>query len=80
LRSGSSGPGTRPKGERRARTVYRLQDNKLQPVQIKTGISDGVDTEVTDGLSESNAVVTAVLIKSAGAQTTNPFSGGMRFR
>ena len=75
------GAGARARGERRSsRTVYVLKESKPEPIQIKTGISDGVDTEVTEGLSESNRVVTAVLSKQAAAQTTNPFSGGMRFR
>src|SRR6266550_4509505 len=49
---GSGGAG-RPAGgaardRRTGRTVYVLQGNRPQPAQIKTGISDGVMTEVTD--------------------------------
>lgn len=78
--SGSSAG--RPKGERRpTRTVYVLKDNKLQPVQIKTGITDGIYTEVTDGLSENDKVVTSATYKqgSASAQASNPFGGMRRF-
>ena len=76
------GPGKHPKGERKPqRTIYVLKDDKPQPVQIKTGITDGVFTEVTDGLSETNQVITAAIIKSGkGATAPNPFGGGMRFR
>jgi HlyD family secretion protein len=50
-------------------------------VQIKTGISDGVVTEVVEGLKEGDRVVTAEMAaKSQPASTpANPFSGGRRF-
>lgn len=76
------GSGSRPKGERRpTRTIYVLKDDKMQPVQVKTGITDGIYTEVTDGLSESNKVVTSAVSKSGGAsaQPNNPFGGMRRF-
>jgi HlyD family secretion protein len=48
-------------------------------VQIKTGISDGVVTEVVEGLKEGDRVVTAEMAsKSAAATPANPFSGGGR--
>jgi HlyD family secretion protein len=68
--------------ERRAsdRTVYVLSGGRPAPVQIKTGISDGVVTEVLDGLKEGDRVVTAELVSTAGKASTpaNPFSGGRR--
>jgi len=68
------------KGERRfARTAYTLQAGKPVPAKIKIGISDGIFTEVTEGLSESNQVITGAIYK-AGAQQSNPLAGGMRFR
>src|SRR5215467_1434140 len=62
------------------RTVYLLSGSRLTPVQIKTGISDGVVTEVVEGLKEGNLVVTAEMAaKSQPASTpANPFSGGPR--
>ncbi len=89
--SGSAGPkpsgspgGARPTGarERRSdRTVYVLSFGRPKPVQIKTGISDGIVTEVTDGLKEGDNVVTAELTSpsAASSQSTNPFSGARRF-
>jgi HlyD family secretion protein len=77
--AGNTPSGQHPKGQHRpTRPVYVLQDGKLEPVQIKIGITDGVYTEVTDGLTESNNVVTFVSYKqgSGSGQTTNPF--GMR--
>jgi HlyD family secretion protein len=59
------------------RTVYVLDGGELRPVQIKTGISDGVYTEVTEGLKEGDRVVTAALATEKGATpAANPFSGG----
>jgi HlyD family secretion protein len=77
---GSSGQ--HPKGEHRAtRTMYVLRDEKLQPVQVKTGITDGIFTEITDGLSENDNVITSVSYRSgsASAQASNPFGGMRRF-
>ena len=79
-RSGGGPGGGRHKVERRTtHTVYTLQGDKLQPVQVKTGISDGSYTELTEGLSESNTIVTAAYFKqNSAAQSANPFGGGMR--
>src|SRR5438093_8651032 len=62
------------------RTVYGLSGSRPTPVQIKTGISDGVVTEVVEGLKEGHGVVTAEMAaKSQPASTpANPFSGGQR--
>ena len=62
------------------RTVYVLSGSQPTPVQIKTGISDGVVTEVVEGLKEGDRVVTAEMAaKSQPASTpANPFSGGQR--
>jgi len=68
--------------ERRTeRTVYVLRGGRPQPIQIKTGISDGVSTEVTEGLKEGDQVVTAELNPAASASASappNPFGGGGR--
>jgi HlyD family secretion protein len=74
--------GGRGRGERPAvHTVYLLagegKDAKLQAVQIKTGISDGISTEVVSGMDEGAQVVSGVV--STGPVTTtpaNPFGGG----
>ncbi len=71
-------------GERQARTLYVLPDGKKQgaptPVPVKTGISDGVSTEVIDGLKEGDRVVTGLRMnQSASSPTTSPFGGMRRF-
>jgi HlyD family secretion protein len=78
----TSGPGgARMSGGSRERTVYVLSGSRPRPVQIKTGISDGVVTEVTEGLKEGDRVVTAELSTAATSSSpaANPFSGGRRF-
>ena len=71
-------------GGRPVHTVYVLsgdgKDASLKPVQIKTGISDGISTEVVSGLNEGDRVVTGVLnTSSAAAAASNPFGGGGGF-
>src|SRR5437660_495660 len=83
---GSRPPGTmrqsmgRREQKTSERTVYVLSSSRLTPVQIKTGISDGVVTEVIEGLKEGDLVVTAEMAaKSQPASTSaNPFSAGPR--
>jgi HlyD family secretion protein len=82
----SSSGGQRPTGGARERkperTIYVLSFGRPKPVQIKTGISDGIVTEVTEGLKEGDKIVTAELSAPAAASSsppTNPFSGGRRF-
>lgn len=88
-RGGGAGWQGRRGGDARARgehsfvhTVYLLSGGDknpiLQAVQIKTGISDGLSTEVVSGLKEGDQVVTGLNLPamdgSAGA--SNPFGGG----
>jgi HlyD family secretion protein len=65
------------------RTVYVLPPGagRPQPRQIKTGISDGIVTEVVEGLKEGDRVVTAELASAIAAPSpgTNPFGGQRRF-
>jgi hypothetical protein len=66
------------KGER---TVYVLNGNHPRSVQIKTGISDGVATEVIEGLKEGDRVITAETSSTSARSPAapNPFGGGRRF-
>jgi HlyD family secretion protein len=80
--SGGQGQRTLLARERRTeRTVYVLSFGRPKPVQIKTGISDGIVTEVTEGLKEGDKVVTAELASPSAAASppANPFSGARRF-
>jgi HlyD family secretion protein len=76
---GAGGHGSQP-----VRTVYVLSgkdhDAILKPVPIKTGITDGVFTEVLSGLKEGDQVVTGLAYGNLPATpAANPF-GGPRFR
>ena len=58
--------------ERSQRLVYGItaDGTKLKPAVVKTGITDGVDTEILDGLTEGASVVTSTL--------SGPAKGGSR--
>lgn len=85
---GSRPPGamrpSRPTGGARERkpdrTIYVLSYGRPKAAQIKTGISDGIVTEVIEGLKEGDRVVTAELSSPAASSSppTNPFSGQQR--
>ena len=83
-RPGRPGGGRSSAGQegRAERTVYVLPSgaSRPRPVQVKTGISDGITTEVIEGLKEGDRVVTADLTSTATAPSppANPFSGGRR--
>ena len=81
-----SGGGQHGRGSERqmVRTVYVRPSGAakagLQAVPIKIGISDGIETEVLDGLKEDDQIVTSAI--SSSTQTTapasSPFGGGPR--
>jgi hypothetical protein len=86
-RGGGGGAGARPRNAQpSSRTIYIVSTNTppggdvaLQPARIKTGISDGAFTEVTDGLNEGDVIVTGVkqpLIQPAAPGGQSPFGGG----
>jgi HlyD family secretion protein len=88
---GGSGGAGRPKGDRAAqRTVYvpaansgtAIADNSLQPVPVKLGISDGITTEIVEGLKEGDAVITGQVLPEPTTTMprgpNSPFGGGMR--
>ncbi len=94
-RQGGEGGGGRQRPDRvPTRTIYTLASTnaadiaagaaKPQPRQVKIGISDGVFTEVTDGLSEGDIVVIGMTSSESGRSTLpgpqpTPFGGGRRF-
>jgi len=86
-RSGGKGGGgkARPASDRPAtRTVYVVDSSinstnltvaDMKPVTIKTGITDGIYTEVSEGLKEGDVIVSGQVLTttSAAGQPTNPF-------
>jgi HlyD family secretion protein len=78
---GSHGHGERPVFH----TVFVLSGTggaaKLQAVQVKTGISDGISTEVISGLDEGAPVVTGMVTTGTpAAGTSSPLGGFPRMR
>ena len=75
-------PGQNRSERRIERTVYVLAPDVSKPaaVTIKTGISDGVATEVLEGLKEGDRVVSGMTEGGApsAAPASNPFGGGPR--
>jgi len=68
-----------------SRIVYRPagtpEKPMLEPVRVRLGITDGLTTEVIEGLAENDKVVVTVTGASGAAArpASNPFSGGRRF-
>jgi HlyD family secretion protein len=79
---GGNKPGGGNRPERRVeRTIFVLASGASKPtaVTIKTGISDGVTTEVLEGLKEGDRVVTGMTENGAApTPASNPFGGGPR--
>jgi hypothetical protein len=71
------------------RNVYKVADptakeKKIDVVSAKLGISDGINTEVIEGLAEGDSLVTNITMPGAPAPVlqapgmNNPFQGGGR--
>jgi HlyD family secretion protein len=90
---GGGGPGgaQKPRGlPQSTHTIYQPATNspagedvaaRPQPVRIRTGITDGMNTEVVSGLNEGDTVITAVKLTQAQLsnmqpQGGSPFGGG----
>jgi HlyD family secretion protein len=88
---GGGASGARPRSAQpTSRTVYLLASEpapgggeplqKPEPLRVKTGISDGAYTEITDGLTEGQAVITSVKLPQSQATPApaggSPFGGG----
>ena len=73
--------GSAQQGSQRTVYVLPLGAGRPEPRQIKTGISDGIVTEVVEGLKEGDRVVTAEIGSTTAAQSpaANPFGGARRF-
>lgn len=66
------------------RTVYRLPGGnktaKPEPVSVKIGITDGSASEVIEGLTEGDTIITGIAVTGGpAAPSANPFGGPRRF-
>jgi HlyD family secretion protein len=83
---GGGGGGSRQRlAQPTARNIYLLgtvpaKDEPVpQPVRIRTGISDGSYTEVTEGLKEGDQIITSIKLPQVEASAppgASPFGGG----
>ena len=54
-------------------TVWRqLKDGQLERVSVVTGVTDGVQTEILEGLSQGDRVVTGTKLVSVGGKRPDP--------
>jgi len=78
--AGQRGKGKGRGGNRSVRMVYLpVETGTVKQVTVKVGITDGIYTEITDGLQEGDKVVTGVVNNEASAaspQAASPFGGG----
>jgi HlyD family secretion protein len=78
---GSGGRKSRESGGPMRRNVYMLVNGGPQATPVKLGISDGITTEVLEGLKETDSVVigtTQPSTPSPSASSGNPFGGSRR--
>ena len=73
----------KPRTKRKPQTVYVLppdgSKSRPRPVQIKKGITDGTDTEVTEGLTEGDRVIVGISgLQGPSTGPSSPFGGGVR--
>ena len=63
-----------PEGEKyQENTVWKqLEGGKLEPEKVQTGVSDGIQTEILEGLSAGDRVVTGTRLLSANGKAPDP--------
>lgn len=63
-----------PEGEKyQENTVWRqLKDGTLEPVHVTTGVSDGVQTEILEGIEVGDRIVTGTKLVSASGKAPDP--------
>jgi HlyD family secretion protein len=70
----------RTHAEKRDRIVYVMppEGGKPKATQVMVGLTDGVATEITDGLKEGDVLVTGsnIVPTASSAPSSNPFGGG----
>ena len=58
------------------RKLYVLEGGEPKPVEVETGITDGVVTEVVSGLAEGQEVLTSMYSPSTASSAASPFGMG----
>ena len=72
--------GRRPGAESPEKTIYVLRNGRPEPVEIKTGLTDGTITEVASGpLNEGDAVIIEANVAGRPASSAGPSRMGRMF-
>jgi HlyD family secretion protein len=75
--AGTFGGGASAQRPKRPQTIYLLENNKLKPVEIRTGISDGRYTQVVDGsVKEGDLVVVGTATSKVAGPSAFGGAGG----
>lgn len=78
-RAGKNKTNWKSKKEKDTGIVWVKDDKQIRPVRIKTGLSDNVNVQVTDGLKEGDEVILSVKLSSSSkvsvqnSESVNPF-------
>lgn len=59
-------------------TVRMIKNGQIQEVTVETGLSSETQTEILSGVNVGDEVVIGTISNGQSAQTTSPFSGGLR--
>ncbi len=78
-RSPSGGKPGKPGKRNGSRSLYTLENGELKPHEVKTGITDGINTEILEGdLKEGDAVVIEAIGDTPKPVSTGQPGGGSR--
>ena len=73
--AGADGKGRKKPGFA-TRKVYRLEGGDPMPVEVTTGITDNINTEILTGLAGDEKVVTGVVTSKSSSAAGSPIGGG----
>jgi HlyD family secretion protein len=79
---GQGSPKPHPQHPNGTKTIYTMPPGGTtpQPVQVKLGITDGIYTEVTEGLKEGDSIVTGMITPGATGGQGGGGGGGFGMR
>ncbi|MEX1062695.1 MAG: efflux RND transporter periplasmic adaptor subunit [Balneolaceae bacterium] len=72
---GPPDPGGEPDGQS-GRRVYKVRNGELVAIPVRTGLSDGVYTEITEGLEEGDTLVVGLSLSGQNENGSRSLIGG----
>jgi HlyD family secretion protein len=76
-KGGASGTEKQDKQPQHQGTLWIEDSGYVKPVKVKTGVSDGIQTEILSGIEPNTLVVLGENRAAEGSATTNPFAPKM---